>query len=275
MCDEGRFGFKYIHDKKRIASPILRRGMEETTPNWSDLPEILRFRFEKHVRDHGPNKVVAMLSPFMACEEAWLLIKFIRYVAPQSALAMGPVPMSGDDEKFPKGSTNGKVTFTVLKEKCPNRVGIEKLLALAGGATMAYEDFVKRSLAGEFSAAWMVGGYPQPWVDKDAAQFIEKFSLLVVQDIFPSELLPGAACVLPACAWTEREGSFVNAAGVWQSFDRATDPPDGAMRDGQYLYELAGYSGLYSGERVRELMKVTGAIPGEWYEPPEVPEHAH
>ena len=60
-----------------------------------------------------------------------------------------------------------------------------------------------------------------------------------------------------ALARIEREGSFVNAAGFIQPFERAIDPPDGAMRDGQYLYELAGYAGVYRSGRVRELMGAT------------------
>lgn len=275
MCDDGRFGFKYVHDRKRIVSPMLRRGLDETTPTWEDIPEIVRFRFVEHVREHGSNKVVAMLSPFMACEEAWLLATFIREVAPEAALAMGPVPVVGDDARFPVGANNGQTKFTILKEKCPNRRGVERVLNAAGGAILSFEDFVKRSLAGEFSAVWIVGGYPQPWVDKETAKIAEKFSLLVVQDIFWNDLMAGAALVLPACAWVEREGSFVNANGVWQRFERAINPPDGARRDGQYLYEMAGFQGLYSGERVRELM---GTASREWcdlYEPPPVPEHAH
>lgn len=275
MCDDGRFGFKYVHDRRRIAAPMLRRGMDATTPRWQDVPEIVRFRFEEHVRDNGPASVAAMLSPFLSCEEAWLLIRFIREVAPQSALAMGPVPMAGDDQRFPVGTTNGHARFTILKEKCPNRVGVEKLLQAAGGTVLSFADFVERAKRGDFSAAWIAGGYPQPWVDKDTAKIAEKLSLLVVQDLLPNDLMAGAALVLPSCAWVEREGSFVNAAGVWQPFERATDPPDGAMRDGQYLFEIAGFSGLYTGERVRELMHSQAAALGELYNPPPMPEHAH
>ncbi|MCH7886227.1 MAG: (2Fe-2S)-binding protein, partial [Planctomycetes bacterium] len=96
ICDEGRFGFKYVDDPKRITSPKVRRGIEQTTPDWEDVPRIVRIRFEEHVKEHGADQVAAMLSPFMACEEAWLLIQFIREVAPQASLVMGPVPMEGE-----------------------------------------------------------------------------------------------------------------------------------------------------------------------------------
>ncbi len=275
MCDEGRFGWKYIHDDKRVTSPILRRGLDTTTPDWEDLPRILRVRFKEHVREEGANKVAVMLSPFMACEEAWLLIKFIRDVAPEATLALGPVPVEGEDQQFPVGATSDDVKFTILKEKCPNRRGIEMLLEAAGGSTLTFEEFVEKSDAGKFTAAWIVGGYPKPWIDKKTAQFAAKSSLLVVQDIFENELMKAAAIVLPACAWVERDGSFVNANGLVQPFERAIEPPEGARRDGQYLYELARYEGLYSGERVRELMAERNPAFARVWEAPAAPAHAH
>ncbi len=35
---------------------------------------------------------------------------------------------------------------------------------------------------------------------------------------------------------------------------RSVHAPEGAKRDGQYLFEIAGYTGLYSGQCVRDLM---------------------
>jgi len=275
MCDEGRFGFKYIHDKKRITKPIIRRGMELETPDWSDVPDIVRFRFEEQVKKDGSAKVAAVLSPFLSCEEAWLLCKFVRNVAPTSTLAMGLVPYTGDDQKFPLGSNNGTTKFTILKEKCPNRRGIETILKAFGGAALTFDEFCKKALAGEFTAAWITGGYPEPWIQKDTAKIAEKLELLVFQDIFENDLCHGAAMILPSCSWAEREGSFVNAAGTLQPFERAIAPPDGAKQDGQYLYDIAGYSGLYRAAKVRELMAAEVPAMKELYVPPELPAHAH
>ncbi len=275
MCDEGRFGFKYIHDGKRLTRPIVRRGLDTTSPPWREIPAILRFRFEEHVKERGAEEVAGVLSPFMSCEEAWLLVRFLRAVAPQSTLVCGPAPMEGDDQHFPVGTANGSPRFTILKEKCPNRRGVEMILASAGGNTASFEAFVARANRDEFTAAWMVGGYPKPWVDKETAKVSGHLEVLVVQDLFESELIAGAAVVLPACPWVERDGSFVNADGLIQPFERAIVPPEGAIRDGQYLWEIAGFTGLYSGGRVREMM--SAALPqfAEVYVPPHEAPHAH
>ena len=275
MCDEGRFGFKYVSDARRIATPLVRRGLDATRPKWEDVADIVRYQFEEHLREHATTQVVAVLSPFMACEEAWLLAKFIRELAPDAALAMGPVPTDGDDRHFPAGTSADAAKFTILKEKCPNRRGIEMVLESAGGTILTFEEVVERAGKGEFTAAWIVGGYPGEWVEKDFAKAAGKIKLLVVQDLLESALAAGAQIVLPACAWVERDGSFVNAGGRIQPFERATDPIEGARRDGQYLFEMAGYQGLYSGERVRELMAALIPAFAEVTEAPAIPAHAH
>ena len=149
------------------------------------------------------------------------------------------------------------------------------VLEAAGGATLTYDEFIQRAGTGDISAGWIVGGYPTAWVDKDFVKATGKIELLVAQDMFPSDLTAAATIVLPAAAWVERDGSFVNSAGLIQPFTRAISGPDGARPDGRWLYALAGYEGLYSGERVRELMAATMPAFAEVCEAPAKPAHAH
>ena len=148
------------------------------------------------------------------------------------------------------------------------------VLEAAGGDVISFEAFVEKAGTGAFSAGWIVGGYPKPWVEKDVAKLAAKFSLLVVQDIFENDLMKGAAIVLPACAWVEREGSFVNAAGKIQPFARAIRRQGGGQHDGQYLHTMAGLEGLYNVRRVRELMAATMPAFDKVQEAPLKPVHA-
>jgi NADH-quinone oxidoreductase subunit G len=275
ICDDGRFGWKYTHDERRVSTPLVRRGMQAQPPHWRDLPDILRLRFEDKATRHGSARIALMLSPFVACEEAWLLVKFIRAVAPDAMLCLGPVPVVGEDQHFPVGAAPERAKFTIRKEKCPNRRGIELVLNHAGGNVTTLDEFVARAAKGEFAALWIAGGYPDPWITKELVTVAAKAELLVVQDLFPSDLSEAATIVLPACAWAEREGSFINAAGKIQPFERAISPPEGARFDGQYLFELAGHTGLYTGERVRELMAESMPEFAAVHVPPPPPRHAH
>ena len=278
MCDEGRFGWKYVHDPRRLTRLTVRRGSESQSPDWSALPELVRFRLEGVVKEHGGAAVGAMLSPFMSCEEAWLLATFIRSIAPEAVLAMGPVPTVGADENFPAGSGNGNgkpVKFTIRAEKCPNRRGVGRILGSLVGSIATFEEFQKKMAAGEIKAAWVVGGYPADWVTKELAAAAEKVESLFVQDILPSALTERADVVIPSCSWAERSGSFINVQDKVQPFNAGISPLEGCQRDGQYLSALNGEVGLFNAARVREKMAATMPEFATPHVPPALPEHAH
>jgi predicted molibdopterin-dependent oxidoreductase YjgC len=121
-----------------------------------------------------------------------------------------------------------------------------------------------------------VGGYPAPdWPAKDLVAAVGGLELLIVQDLFPNKLNETADVLLPSCAWVEREGSFMNHEGRVQPFERAVPPLEGAQADGQYLYAIAGHAGLYTADRVREMMVgVAPALTRLWI-PPVKPKHQH
>lgn len=314
ICDEGRFGWKFVHDERRIARPRLRRGNQVESPAWESIPAIVRHRLEQVVAQHGPGSVAVQLSPELACEEAWLLASFVRSIAPEAALAVGDVQLVGEDQRFPIGTAasesqssapgaapdsepaqGGKpaaeqgdrspvgslpvlngVKFIIHAEKNPNRRGIEAVLRGLGGNVISREDLMARAGKGEFMAMWIAGGYPKPdWPTKELVTAAGKTEFLVVQDTFENGLTAAAHLVLPFCAWLEREGTFVNFQGRAQPFERAINPPEGAMTDGQYLWAVAGYSGLYRAAKVRELMAAAVPELNDLHVPPDPPEHQH
>lgn len=274
ICDAGRFGWKYVNDPKRLDRLIVRRGRAVETPDWSVLPEIVRLRLNEVVSRDGAAKIAAVLSPWMSCEEAWLLARFIREAAPEATLVMGPVAAEGEDETFPKDDGQA-VKFTIRAEKCPNRRGIEMILSGMGGNVASFEQFVEKAGEGAFSAAWIAGGSPGEWVTKELAKAVESIGLIFAQDLFPNAVTQAAAVVVPACAWAERSGCFVNCDGKIQPFEAAIAPLEGCQRDGQYLFTLAGETGVYNAARVRKMMAEQMPQFSDLHVPPERPKHAH
>ena len=275
MCDEGRFGWKHVHDDSRLTEVLLRRGAETERLNWESVPEVLRFRFGQIAASGGGEKIAVVLSPFLACEEAWLLVRALREVSPDVTLVPGPIPTVEQDQSFPVGAGAGEVKFVIRRERCPNRRGIELVMDHFGGPVATLEEFRERAGAGRFVGAWIAGGYPDAWVDKALEKACGGIDWLVVQDMFPSGLSASASLVLPMCSFAEREGSFVNFAGRIQPFSRAVRPPEGCKRDGQVLYELAGFEGLYNGARLREMMAQKIDAFQEVSMPPPLPVHQH
>ena len=74
-------------------------------------------------------------------------------------IALGPVPVRGEDEVYPKG-------FVVSAEKCPNRRGVEAVIAHFTGGLMRFDEFLGELRNGEVDAAWVSGGYPTDWIDE-------------------------------------------------------------------------------------------------------------
>jgi len=65
--------------------------------------------------------------------------------------------------------------------------------------------------------------------------------------------------VLPATASFEKEGTFVNHAGLAQTFPRATRPPVEARSELQLAYDLLGRRGLAQPAAVRA--ELAAAVP--------------
>ncbi len=158
-------------------------------------------------------------------------------------LALGPVPAEGEDERFASG-------FTIRAEKCPNRRGVEEIIAHFAEPMVTFDEFLPELDRGAIGGVWVAGGYKDDWIDHAAASRFERLKLLVVQDLFPSPLSQRATRVLPGAAYAERDGSYVNHAGRLQSAAWAIRPPPGVRTEGSLLWDLLGRKGLYDSQAV-------------------------
>lgn len=277
MCDEGRFGFKYIHDERRLQTPRMSNTREPVKPangksvvaksadlNFSDpwlgVLAAARKRIQEAIKAdaHG---FVAVLSPFMSVEEAYLLASFIKGIDARARLVLGPVPAMGEDDRYPKGPkgespAEAKTKFTIRAEKCPNRIGVEAVLRHFEGSVVTMESIASQPGA---HAWYVVGGYQTGWVTEVIDRAVATPSLLIVQDIFPSPLSERADFVLAAASFAERDGTYVNHAGLAQAAHAAIRPPADARGDGRVLMELAQRPGLFNAMAMRK--EIGAAIP--------------
>lgn len=278
MCDEGRFGFKYIHDERRLTRPKLseavagtanRKSQTTTTAGsgdlsfadpWTDVLEVARRKIKDAVKTDARG-FVAVLSPFMTVEEAYLLASFLKGLDKRVRLVLGPVPMVGSDDKYPKGPkgespAEDKVRFTIRAEKCPNRLGVEAVLRHFEGQVTKLEQM----MAGANATSWfLVGGNSEGWVTESIDRAVGQPGLLIVQDIFPSPLSERADILLPSGSFAEREGTYVNHSGLAQAAQAAVRCPGDARADGRILLELAERKGLFNAMAIRK--EVGNAIP--------------
>lgn len=233
ICNDGRYDYPHVHSDQRIVVPERREAGAVARLDWTRLPQTLN----EELRSAG--RMAAVLSPFLTVEEAWLLASYARSIDPEALLAVGPIPVIGEDETFPNG-------FTISAEKCPNRRGVEEVVGHFMGRTPGPDDLLQAVDAGQFQSLWVSGGYRRPWIDEETAKRLAKVPLVIVQDLFPSPLSERATYVLPSGAYAEREGSYVNRGDHLQTARRAIRPPTGVRPEGSLLWELLGRKGLYN-----------------------------
>jgi NADH-quinone oxidoreductase subunit G len=254
ISDDTRYSYKPIHDAKRLKRTRKTQYGSQVDVEFSTALNEAIAGLTNVVKTHGQGSLFALLSPMMACEEAWLLGTWIRSLDPQAVLVLGPVPTTGEDEVF-KDPRNGKETFRIKAEKVPNAAGIRRIIETLGGPNTTFDQIIKpeKPELKKLKGGWIVGGYLSNWIGTQTVGLF-RGTFRVVQDILPNSLTDNCDVLLPAAAWAEKDGSWENFAGKIQSFEAAIAPPEGARREGDVYYKLLGRTGFYNAEAVRQEM---------------------
>ncbi len=261
MCDEGRFGWKYIHSDQRLKLPEQRSGGQTVSKNWDAVLPAVRNAL-KDAALRAPHKFAAVISPWATVEEAYLLATYARKLSPTARLAIGPVRTVGEDDLYPKdvhGRPASPTKFTIRAEKCPNRRGVEAVLKQIQGSVIEFSDLLHQVSRGEIDALFVLGGDPEGWISAADVVKLDKLKLLVVQDLLASAASAKAQFVLAGAAWAEKDGTFVNHKGLAQAIHRALRGPDEARPDGRILMELAERHGMFHAPTLRK--EIAAAIP--------------
>lgn len=256
MCNEGRYSYPHVHSNQRITLPTRRDGKQRVNLDWAGLPAELKTRLQ------GAGRLAASISPHLTVEEAYLLATVVRAIDPQALLAVGPVPLRGEDEKFANG-------FTIRAEKCPNRRGVETIVGRFMGRVVTFEELLSEVDRGQVRGAWLSGGYPAAWNDSTMTARFQGLDVVIVQDLFRTPLSECATYELPGAAFPERDGSYVNCDDRLQTVARAIRPPSGVRGEGSLYWEIGGRRGLYHARSVlddlaREISyfaPAAGAVP--------------
>ncbi|HEY8665766.1 MAG TPA: 2Fe-2S iron-sulfur cluster-binding protein [Tepidisphaeraceae bacterium] len=252
--DDTRYSWKFVHDEKRLTQARrVQYGTQVDTAYANAVQEAVS-GLKALVAVNGPGSLYAMMSPMMACEEAWLLGQVIRSIDAQAVLVLGPVPTAGPDETF-KNYLTGKQTFTIKGEKVPNAAGIRRVMNLLGGASATFDEFTASATPAlkKLKGGWIVGGYGSNWLPKEQPALLKR-GFRVVQDVLPSALTDAAEILLPAASFAEKDGTWENFQGKLQHFSAAVPPPEGARREGDVYLSILGRPGLYNAAAIRREM---------------------
>lgn len=244
ITDEVRYGWKFVHSEDRLRSPARKQYGAMVECDYTRAYEDAIGGIQNAV---GTGKRLAVvISPMLPCEEAYLLARLARTLDPRAILALGPVPVQGQDKVFPKGaSPTDKNAFTMYAEKAPNARGVRRVLAAfdntSADKVLSYENFLRTLGHGtgssEVGAAIITGNYPSQWAtDELLTSLGGKFVVLL--DTLHTPLVDAADVILPGATFAEKAGTFENAKGMLQAFEQAIPVIELAKTEGQLALDL-------------------------------------
>lgn len=264
ITDEVRYGWKHIHAANRLTAPRRKQFGVQVECDWNRA-YVEAIDGVRAVVKSG-KRLALLVSPMLACEEAFVLAQAAQTLDPRAAVGVGPIPVAGQDKTFPAGKTDG---FKMYAEKCPNSRGVKRVLNAAaakqgGGAALTYNEFIARVKSADTGAIILTGNYPTEWATDELMKALEgKF--VVAIDTHASRLTDRADVVLPGATWVEKAGTFQNARDLLQAFEAAIpcvgeSRPEGQI--GQDLLSLARGVTLADADRSRHTVVYKSAVQG-------------
>ncbi len=112
---------------------------------------------------------------------------------------------------------------------------------LDGEKGLSTVEIMQAAYKGEVKGMYIMGENPMltdPNLNH-TEEAIKKLEFLVVQDIFHTETTPFADVILPATAFAESEGTYVNSDRRVLRVRKAVDPPGQARQDWEIVAEIA------------------------------------
>lgn len=223
MCDEGRFGFHWI-DQKRLTK-VRHQGVEST---WEQAiatiaPALAKFR----------DRLGVIASTQLTNEELFLVRDIFQGALGARVTASVPTPPGYSDD------------FLIKADKSPNTLGAT-LLGLrdegapggpnGAGAAAIVDD----ALQGRIEALWVFGhDLERPFGQDTIEQLSRTLGLFVFSGTNENSTAAWAHWTLPTAAYVEKDGTFVNCHGRIQRIGRAFPPLADSREDWHLLLELA------------------------------------
>ncbi len=150
------------------------------------------------------------------------------------------------------------------RKKVARTLGIE-VNRIPTQNSWAYNEIVEGIAADKIKGLWVIAtNTAHSWINQNAAgEILRKLDFLVVQDMYHStETARAAHLVLPAAAWGEKEGTFINSERRFGLVKRVARAPGQALSDFNIFKLAAHYWGCgemfvewTSPEQVFQIMK--------------------
>jgi NADH-quinone oxidoreductase subunit G len=250
MCDEGRYGFRWIDDESRLTAPRARADGRAVETTWNDALSALVAALQRHRAD----EIGVIASPDMSNEDLHLLGGLARHLGLRNLDFRVPPRVPGRDD-----------SLLIRADKHPNTRGAELTLPAGGPdgrAILAAAAGKRIKLLWVFHHDLVASGWPEA----EVRAALEAAEILVFQGTNAGAVSEAAHLVLPSAAYAERDGTFTNFQGRVQRFRAALVPLGEALPDWEVLARVGRALGAtdpgFSGERAdRVFQALAAAVP--------------
>jgi NADH-quinone oxidoreductase subunit G len=230
ICDRGRGGFHFIHDKARLTAPSRRTGGVSRTVPWNQAIPAIATALRDIITKNGARAVGVIGSGTLTNEECYLARTVFRD-------GLGITNM--DFPRRPQPEVPYR-KFTIEGDKDPNARGA-KLCGIApldGG--LATRDMMRAAAEGTVKALVFLRGGPldlfgDPAIVERALGVVE---LALVIDLLPSPVSERAHWVLPGVSFAEKDGTFTNSKGRVQRIRKVLTIRGDTREDWRILQDL-------------------------------------
>ena len=229
MCDEGRYGYKFV-DRDRITTPSERieGGFKES--QWEDIIDHFLQAFKKSL--NKKEEIAVLISPQMTNEDLYLAKRFfIKDLGLKQVYLVRTHPDGYQDD------------FLIRSDKHPNRKGAEWIGFVEHEKEI--QAVLNRVLKGEIKSLIIFGQdltllYPNRNVI-DALHRLQLSLFIGSNHNFTSE---HAQYVFPATTFAEKDGTFTNFEGHVQKISKALPNLGESKSESEILSILADRLGL-------------------------------
>jgi NADH-quinone oxidoreductase subunit G len=249
ICDEGRYGFRWIDDDTRLLAPVRREGGRDVAIGWDDALAAMVAALKRY----RPEETGILASPKMSNEDLFAVQRI--------ASVLG---VRGVDHRVPPRAPGDQDDFLIRADKNPNTRGAELIgLGQAEAATI-----LEGARQGRIKLLWIFQHdlFDSALSAADVTAALSGAEMVVFQGTNANATSAGAHLVLPSAAYVEREGTFTNFQGRVQRFRTVVEPLGEAMADWQSLGRLGralgGTDPAFAATRAEQVFaSLSGQVP--------------